>query len=234
MGSWVLDKLFLLIVFSILLFPLGIEDALAGNVVTQITVIKTVTGGGPLNADSFDLFVDDGFKIQVQNEVPQPVNPGVLIITESLSGPLSNQYLPTFSGDCNEDSLNDDRRKQIFALVSKTNTLQFAINSEPGNPLNDDREQSIHDLLSKARTLLSALSATVPISQGDSKTCEITNDFLPLLSAEIGNQPVGGKFIPIDTAALILAGAQSVSFWVIPVIASGIGFVLVFTKNKRS
>jgi len=44
--------------------------------------------------------------------------------------------------------------------------------------------------------------------------------------------PVGGTLIPIDTTALLLAGVQSISMWMIPIIVAsiGIGFVLVRRK----
>ncbi len=45
--------------------------------------------------------------------------------------------------------------------------------------------------------------------------------------------PVGGIGIPIDTTALLLASAQSVSLWMLPIIASGIA-VGVFIIKKRS
>ena len=43
--------------------------------------------------------------------------------------------------------------------------------------------------------------------------------------------PVGGKIFPIDTTALLLAGAQSFS-WMIPVVLSGIGIGLFVVSRK--
>jgi len=37
------------------------------------------------------------------------------------------------------------------------------------------------------------------------------------------NVPVGGTYIPIDQSALLLAGVQSISMWMIPVILAGAG-----------
>jgi len=47
----------------------------------------------------------------------------------------------------------------------------------------------------------------------------------------VPSQVIGGKIIPLDTAALLLAGTQSVS-WMIPILlfAAGIGLVLVRRK----
>jgi len=44
---------------------------------------------------------------------------------------------------------------------------------------------------------------------------------------------VGGAFVPIDNSALILAGAQSVSMWMIPVVIAGIG-VAIFVIKRRN
>jgi len=41
---------------------------------------------------------------------------------------------------------------------------------------------------------------------------------------------VGGEIIPIDTTALLLAGAQSFS-WMIPVIVSAIGIGIVIARK---
>ncbi|MGI0041204.1 MAG: hypothetical protein ACRD94_04485 [Nitrosopumilaceae archaeon] len=49
------------------------------------------------------------------------------------------------------------------------------------------------------------------------------------------DSPVGGKFIPINTVSLLLAGAQS-SMWLLPLMLSiiGIGIFVVSRKSKNS
>jgi len=42
---------------------------------------------------------------------------------------------------------------------------------------------------------------------------------------------VGGEMIPLDTSALILAGAQMNSAWILPVIVSGIGIAIVIARK---
>jgi len=42
---------------------------------------------------------------------------------------------------------------------------------------------------------------------------------------------VGGELLPIDTSALLLAGAQMNAAWMIPVIVSGIGFAIVIARK---
>jgi len=45
------------------------------------------------------------------------------------------------------------------------------------------------------------------------------------------SQAVGGEIIPIDSTALLLAGAQMNAAWMIPVIVSGIGFAIVIARK---
>ena len=44
--------------------------------------------------------------------------------------------------------------------------------------------------------------------------------------------PVGGELFPVDTSALLLAGAQTTFSWLIPVMVSAVGISLVFLKRK--
>jgi len=43
--------------------------------------------------------------------------------------------------------------------------------------------------------------------------------------------PIGGTFIPIDQSALLLAGVQSISMWMIPVVIAGIGIFVIKRRN---
>ena len=45
---------------------------------------------------------------------------------------------------------------------------------------------------------------------------------------------IGGELIPLDTTALLLAGAQSISMWMIPVVVSGAGIgVFVIMRSRK-
>jgi len=58
----------------------------------------------------------------------------------------------------------------------------------------------------------------------------ITGSVLPIPG--IVNQcTVGGELIPLDTSALVLAGAQINAAWMIPVIVSGIGIGIVIARK---
>jgi len=45
--------------------------------------------------------------------------------------------------------------------------------------------------------------------------------------------PIGGTFVPIDQSALLLAGAQSISMWMIPVILAGVGIGIFVIKRRN-
>ena len=45
--------------------------------------------------------------------------------------------------------------------------------------------------------------------------------------------PIGGTNIPIDQTALLLAGIQSISMWMIPVVIAGIGIGIFVIKRRK-
>jgi len=53
------------------------------------------------------------------------------------------------------------------------------------------------------------------------------------LALEFVQVPVGGTYIPIDTASLLLAGVQSISMWMIPVVVAGIGIGVFVIKRRK-
>jgi hypothetical protein len=63
-------------------------------------------------------------------------------------------------------------------------------------------------------------------AQSGIRVTEISLELMP-------NPPVGGTDIPINTASLLLAGATSVSMWMIPVILTGAG-IGIFVMKKRN
>ncbi len=74
----------------------------------------------------------------------------------------------------------------------------------------------------------SALDGFSGTSQGNSRIEEKPNDVIPN-----NDVPIGGTFVPIDQSALLLAGVQSISMWMIPVILAGIG-IGVFVIKRRN
>ena len=45
--------------------------------------------------------------------------------------------------------------------------------------------------------------------------------------------PIGGTYIPIDQTALLLAGVQSISMWMIPVVVAAIGIGVFVIKRRK-
>lgn len=44
--------------------------------------------------------------------------------------------------------------------------------------------------------------------------------------------PIGGSILPIDSAALLLAGTQTSALWILPVVLSGIGVAVFILRRK--
>ena len=62
----------------------------------------------------------------------------------------------------------------------------------------------------------------------------VANDVEALCVPAFKSFPVIGGFnVPIDTSALLLAGVQSISMWMIPVILAGIGIGLFVIKRRK-
>jgi len=59
-------------------------------------------------------------------------------------------------------------------------------------------------------------------------------DFDPDWGVSANDIPVGGTLIPIDTTALLLAGVQSISMWMIPILVSAVGIGIAVFTLKRS
>ncbi len=68
---------------------------------------------------------------------------------------------------------------------------------------------------------------TPPPEQCPPGTVGTPPDCIPI----IGNGPVGGEMIPLDTTMVLAAGAQYTAAWMIPVIVSGIGFAIVIARK---
>ena len=70
----------------------------------------------------------------------------------------------------------------------------------------------------------------------DSETIIIQLDsnviLVEIWTKSFNDQPVGGTFIPIDQSALLLAGVQSISMWMIPVVIAGAGIGVIVIKRR--
>jgi len=48
------------------------------------------------------------------------------------------------------------------------------------------------------------------------------------------SQVIGGEIIPLDTAALLLAGAQTSAVWMVPLLFALVGTAIIYIKKKRN
>ena len=76
-------------------------------------------------------------------------------------------------------------------------------------------------------------SVTYTSGTGGPATAEFWN-MDDLSFATLQDEIIGGTIIPIDQTALLLAGVQSVSMWMIPVVLSGAGIgVFVIMRSRK-
>ena len=57
--------------------------------------------------------------------------------------------------------------------------------------------------------------------------------FIEIWTETFNERIVGGSFVPIDQSALLLAGVQSISMWMIPVLLAGAGVGLFVIKRRN-
>ena len=57
--------------------------------------------------------------------------------------------------------------------------------------------------------------------------------FMEFWTESYDDVPIGGISIPIDQSALLLAGVQSISMWMIPVVIAGIGIGVFVIKRRK-
>ena len=70
------------------------------------------------------------------------------------------------------------------------------------------------------------------INNGAVLDCGIISGNVLPLPGIVNQCPVGGEMIPVDSTALLLAGTHSTASWMIPVIVSASGIVLLISNKK--
>jgi len=75
--------------------------------------------------------------------------------------------------------------------------------------------------------IISSISGTSTLFGSTGSTLGITGLTL------IESVAIGGTSLPIDTTALLLAGVQSISMWMIPVVIAGVGIGIFVIKRKN-
>jgi hypothetical protein len=72
---------------------------------------------------------------------------------------------------------------------------------------------------------------TTSLSDIIMRNTDMYMDHSAFLAADV---PVGGTLIPIDSAALLLAGIQTSAVWMVPLLAGIVGATTIYIKKKRN
>jgi len=91
----------------------------------------------------------------------------------------------------------------------------------------------VHEIcFSGAAVDVSALFGNVPISSFTLTMLDADSTRINFISYDL-SQVIGGEILPLDTTALLLAGVQSISMWMIPVVAAGVGIGVFVIKRRK-
>jgi len=71
------------------------------------------------------------------------------------------------------------------------------------------------------------------INNGQVRNCGIVSGTFPIPGTVNPCEQIGGTLIPIDTTTLLLAGVQSISMWMIPVVAAGVAIGVLVIKRRK-
>jgi len=250
-----MNKLFSIFVFGLLLtmlVPFAMMDAYAAteHIVNGGFETGTFAGWTKVPGGGNDFFINDGTHVglSLTGISPQPpisgnfdavsdqVSPGVSMLSEVFTVPSG---ITSSSVDWKDriDSLgsgfsdpNQEVRIEIRDAAGVTVLTQI-FSTNPGDP----------PVQVGPNIRSFDLTAFMQAHEGqDIRFCIATQVlFGPLLywiddiSLTTETVSIGGNYIPIDTSALLLAGVQSISMWMIPVVVAGIG-IGVFVIKRRN
>ncbi len=211
-----MNKLLALIVFSVLLLvPVGTQNVFAGTkVIDAATTTWVGTGDGQSWSDINNWDRQVGVAtIGFNHALPELCD---LVIIDGTPNAVTVHF------DLTSFQLGNEM--QIGAEDT------FVIDG--GTTFNHIPDQSCPTLNLAAETIVNngnfnvfgtLINNNAFINQGAVLDCGIiTGSALPLPGI-VNRCTVGGDLIPLDTSALIIAGAQMNAAWMIPVIVSGIG-----------
>jgi hypothetical protein len=139
------------------------------------------------------------------------------------------------------DPLSNDMCLDLCFSVGCTITLYSPI-CDPGLRYNPDSDLCDIAIFSPTCTIgnYNMVSNQCEATTTSTPTCPdgfTLNTFTDLCESpfeEDPGVPIGGTLIPIDSASLFLVGAQMTTSWLIPVIVSAVGIVLVFVRKSEN
>ena len=210
-----------------------------GNLGNTDTIVERLQGSGAPFDPPTDLVVIDIELVALSLRSVSPVDiSGTLFDLELISGSLL--------GEPGNPTGSMTIRHENSAGGSFSATLPVDVRlifTEVGNPLN-----TFEDNIQKVFTSSAPWSHNPPSGYPQDPTFP-AGGFFPtgiiledapspppaqhvVRPANDGSQVIGGTYIPIDQSALLLAGVQSVSMWMIPILA-GIGIGVFVIKRKK-
>jgi len=249
-------SLFTFALLSTMLIPFAMMDAYAGIPgQTEHIVNGDFETGTFAGWTQFDSGLGLGFRINDGSlTFPGPQNPtapisGTYDAVSSQTGPALNMLSEVFtvpSGIISStvswedrifnhaNSFSDPNQEVRIEIRDSTgvNVLLQLYSTNPGDPLT----QAGPNIRSFD------LTAFMQANEGvDIRFCIVQQDnlnwfnyFIDNISLTTDDLPVGGHIIPIDQTALLLAGVQSISMWMIPVVVSGAGIgVFVIMRTRK-
>ena len=105
-----------------------------------------------------------------------------------------------------------------------------------GGSINDSGEGIAVDSSGNAYVIGKTASSNFPTEfpiQGTIGSDFQDDAFVTKIGELMPDVPIGGTFVPIDQSALLLAGVQSISMWMIPVVIAGIGIGIFVIKRRK-
>jgi len=250
-----MNKVIPLLAFSILLLvPVGAQNAFAGlGCNTAQTPLVDLLGGeciiaGDKQFDNWELLVQLGnydlANVQVIPINDDPNNPGLRFLTPGLAKVINsgsreatfiNYDVTSLSGDLIKDFSLEliDGSGNVVEIEEFLNLVEFSCTTVtcPDNVKVINRPNALFD--EHEFTPSASISVQMRFQAGSNNDQGELEEFVALysqISPPPTTPPVGGEIIPIETTALILAGAQTFS-WMIPVIVSAIGIGIVIARK---
>jgi len=227
---WALKKLLALIAFSVLLLvPVGTQNVFAGNGISAATTTWVGAGDGQNWSDINNWDRQVGIRVTSDNGftpgLPQLCD--LVIIDNNDSNPVTVHFnIPLFQLG-NEMEIGSDDTFVIDggSTFDHTPALCQILNLAAETIVNNGNFNVFGTLINNGAF----------INNGLVLACgSISGSVLPIPGSVSTQCAVGGELIPLDTTALLVAGAQNSAAWMIPVIvsAAGIGLLIQAQKTK--
>jgi len=156
--------------------------------------------------------------------IPPPPDPDLTISKE---GPPGMVKMADANGPTNMKNLNDGDIVRVCNNLQNENNVLLTVRDKDGKITHQQT------LMPRECVDLVVGSAQLPgggtkfkVSGGSFINVDACSEEQGLTEFSLGTCPaIGGKIIPTETTALLLAGAQTSALWILPVILAGVGLI---------